>query len=92
MTVSTDIQSQTTETLQGRKAWLITDGKKGMDVQCAGIADALGLDHEFKHVAPTGLRAGLAPWGGVQRRRTRSGRHAAPAASAHARVRSCAWS
>ncbi len=48
--------------LTGRKAWLITDGKIGMDVQVRGVADALGLDAEMKHIAPTGLHRFLSPW------------------------------
>ena len=48
--------------LAGRRAWLITDGKIGMDVQVRGVADALGLDAEMKHVAPTGVHRFLSPW------------------------------
>ena len=51
--------------LVGRKAWLITDGKAGMDVQVRGVADALGLDYEMKRVAPAGFWSLLAPWGPV---------------------------
>jgi mitochondrial fission protein ELM1 len=51
--------------LAGRKAWLITDGKAGMDVQVRGVADALGLDYEMKRVAPAGFWSLLAPWGPV---------------------------
>ena len=48
--------------MAGRKAWLITDGKIGMDVQVRGVADALGLAAEMKHVSPTGLHRVLSPW------------------------------
>jgi uncharacterized protein len=48
--------------LAGRRAWLITDGKIGMDVQVRGVADALGLDAEMKHVAPIGVHRFLSPW------------------------------
>jgi hypothetical protein len=51
--------------LAGLKAWLITDGKAGMDVQVRGVADALGLDAEMKHVAPTGAFRLLAPYAPV---------------------------
>jgi len=44
------------------RGWIITDGKIGMDVQCRGVADALGLDYEVKHVTPSGMRGLLAPW------------------------------
>lgn len=49
----------------GRTAWLITDGKAGMDVQARGVADALGVNAVFKYVAPQGLQKLLAPWGAV---------------------------
>ena len=53
------------ERLAGRRAWLITDGKIGMDVQVRGVADALGLAYEMKHVAPRGVWKVAAPWGPV---------------------------
>ena len=49
--------------LKGRKAWLITDDKIGMQVQVKGVADALGLDWEAKQVDPGGLWKLLAPYG-----------------------------
>jgi uncharacterized protein len=49
----------------GRRAWLITDGKIGMDVQVKGVADALGLVSEWKHVSPTGIFRLLAPYGPI---------------------------
>jgi uncharacterized protein len=51
-----------THPLAGRRAWLITDGKIGMDVQVRGVADALGLTAEVKHVTPTGVHRFLSPW------------------------------
>ncbi len=48
--------------LANRRGWLITDGKAGMDVQARGVADALGIDAEMKHVAPTGVHRLLSPW------------------------------
>ena len=47
------------------RAWVITDGKTGMDVQARGVADALGLSYEMKHVTPRGIWAIAAPWGPV---------------------------
>lgn len=41
--------------LAGATAWLITDGKTGLDVQVRGVADALGLAYELKHVQPKGF-------------------------------------
>ena len=51
--------------LAGARGWIITDGKAGMDVQARGVADALGLAYEMKHVAPSGLWRIAAPWGPV---------------------------
>ena len=51
--------------LRHAACWVITDGKMGMDVQVRGVADALGLAYEVKHVAPRGLYAIAAPWGPV---------------------------
>jgi len=51
--------------LAGVRAWTITDGKTGMDVQAKGVADALGLDYVMKHVAPSGIWKAAAPWGPV---------------------------
>ena len=47
----------------GRSAWLITDGKMGMDVQVLGVAEALGVGIALKHVAPRRPWSLLAPWG-----------------------------
>lgn len=51
-------------TLAGRTAWLISDGKIGIDVQCKGVADALGLNYEMKHISPRGIWRVIAPWFG----------------------------
>ncbi|MEQ1646984.1 MAG: mitochondrial fission ELM1 family protein [Hyphomicrobiaceae bacterium] len=56
--------------LAGRSAWLITDGKMGMDVQVRGVADALGVIAQAKRVAPSGAYRLLAPWGPAPRRET----------------------
>jgi uncharacterized protein len=44
------------------RAWLITDDKAGMIVQCRGVADALNLDYVHKQINPKGLRRLLSPW------------------------------
>ena len=54
-----------TKPLAGKTAWLITDGKAGMDVQVRGVADALGLAAVTKHVAPAGAFKFLAPYAPV---------------------------
>ena len=51
--------------LAGRSCWIITDGKTGMDVQCIGIAEAMRVRYEMKHVTPKGLYGTLAPYGPV---------------------------
>src|SRR5690606_35635480 len=61
----TDADSHPEGVLAGARAWIITDGKAGMDVQARGVADALGLDYEMKRVAPRGIWRVLAPWGPV---------------------------
>ncbi len=40
----------------GLRCWVVTDGKVGMEVQCRGLAEALGLTPEIKRASPT------APW------------------------------
>jgi mitochondrial fission protein ELM1 len=54
--------------LEGARAWIITDGKAGMDVQALGLAAALGLKTEMKRVEPKGLFRLTAPWGPVDPR------------------------
>jgi len=51
----------------GKRGWVITDGKIGMDVQAIGLAEALGLDFEVKRVAPSGLNRLLSPYWPVAR-------------------------
>jgi mitochondrial fission protein ELM1 len=60
--------TQQVRPLAGRSAWLITDGKMGMDVQVNGVAAALGLRAIMKRVTPTGAQKFLAPFGPVAKR------------------------
>lgn len=60
MTTVSDVDQRP---LAGAKAWLITAGMAGMDVQVKGVAEALGLDYEIKHVSPRGIWRLMAPWG-----------------------------
>ncbi len=55
----------TTSRSSPSRAWVVTDGKVGMDVQVRGVADALGLLYDMKHVSPRGLWKIAAPWGPV---------------------------
>ena len=52
--------------LAGARAWIITDGKAGMVVQCKGVADALGLDYEMRRVKTRGIWRAIPPWGPVR--------------------------
>ncbi len=54
--------------LEGQRAWIISDGKAGHEVQCLGVADALGVKVDIKRVAPRGFARALAPWGPVSAR------------------------
>ena len=49
-------------------AWLITDGKIGDEVPMRGLAVAMGLFAEPKHIHPRTFFAALAPWGPPDRR------------------------
>lgn len=53
--------------LAGRRAWLVTDGKAGHEAQAEGVAVALGVDYEWRRVAPRGIAKVLAPWGPAPR-------------------------
>ncbi|WP_291004158.1 mitochondrial fission ELM1 family protein [Hyphomicrobium sp.] len=54
--------------LDGRKCWIISDGKAGNDAQTVGVASALGVDITVKRVAPSGIHKLLSPWIGVASR------------------------
>lgn len=38
------------------QCWILSDGRKGMENQCVGLAQAVGLPYEIKHLHPN------APW------------------------------
>ncbi|MHB2167719.1 mitochondrial fission ELM1 family protein [Alsobacter sp. R-9] len=48
--------------------WVLTDGKAGDEVQCIGVAEALGLTPEVRRVAPRPPWSWLMPWGPVDPR------------------------
>ncbi len=64
---SDDLEIRNRCALSGKRAWTITDGKTGMDVQVRGVADALGVAYDMKRVEPGGIASVLAPWGSVGR-------------------------
>jgi mitochondrial fission protein ELM1 len=53
--------------IAGQTVWIISDGKAGHEVQCLGVAQALGLNAEVKRIAPGPLSKLTAPWGPVGR-------------------------
>jgi mitochondrial fission protein ELM1 len=57
--------TKTQSTLKGCRAWVITDGKAGMEMQVTGVARALEINFEIKQVHPRSLWRFLAPWIGV---------------------------
>lgn len=61
----TDLTKQ--PALVGETAWIISDGKTGHEVQCLGVAHALGLKAEVKRVTPGRFAKLTAPWGRVGR-------------------------
>ena len=56
------MSSSSSRPLAGKHAWIITDGKAGMEVQVAGVAQALGTKTDVKRVSPAGIWRLLAPW------------------------------
>lgn len=56
------------EAVKGRRAWIISDGKIGNDVQSHGVAGAMGLVIEVKPVAPRGVYKATSPFGPVDPR------------------------
>ena len=53
--------------IAGQSAWIISDGKAGHEVQCLGVANALGLNATVKRVSPGPFAKLAAPWGRVGR-------------------------
>lgn len=52
----------------GTACWVLSDGKIGDEIQCLGIAEALGLDPALHHVAPRPIFALAAPYGPIDPR------------------------
>ncbi|MGP0057989.1 MAG: mitochondrial fission ELM1 family protein [Beijerinckiaceae bacterium] len=55
----------------GTRAWVVSDGKIGDEVQCFGLLEALGLEPERRVVAPRKLFAWAMPWGPIDPREAR---------------------
>ncbi len=57
--------------LLGSRCWIFSDGKIGDEVQCLGIAEALGLVAELRHIQPRRRYAWAMPYGPIDRRESR---------------------
>ncbi len=53
---------------QQTRCWILTDGKIGDEVQCRGLAEALGVIPVIRYVAPRGLYAWAMPFGPIDPR------------------------
>lgn len=53
---------------QPTRCWILTDGKIGDEVQCRGLAEALGVIPVIRRVAPRGLFAWAMPFGPIDPR------------------------
>lgn len=49
----------------GVSSWILTDGKAGDEQPCLGVAEALGLNPELRHVKPRAPFSWLTPWGPI---------------------------
>ncbi len=55
---------EATGVVRGRRAWIISDGKAGHEIQMLGVAEALGVACEVKRIAEPGTMSKLtAPYG-----------------------------
>lgn len=52
----------------GASCWIFSDGKIGDEVQCLGIAEALGLAPELRRIAPRPAYAWVMPYGPIDPR------------------------
>src|ERR1700689_193751 len=50
------------------RCWILTDGKIGDEVQCRGLAEALHVEADLRHVAPRGRVAWAMPFGPIDPR------------------------
>jgi len=48
-----------------RRCWILTDGKAGDELKCLGVANALGLEPEIRHVSPRAPWVWFMPWGPI---------------------------
>jgi uncharacterized protein len=50
------------------RCWILTDGKIGDEVQCRGLAEALGIEADLRRVAPRAPFAWAMPFAGIDPR------------------------
>jgi mitochondrial fission protein ELM1 len=60
-----EVEAARKRPLAGAKAWIVSDGKAGHEALCRGVAEALGVEVEWKRIAPAGLWKTLSPWAPV---------------------------
>jgi mitochondrial fission protein ELM1 len=63
-----DTMEEARTLVAGATCWILSDGKAGDEVQCLGVAEALGLAPEIRRVAPRAPFAWAMPWGGIDPR------------------------
>jgi mitochondrial fission protein ELM1 len=51
--------------LRGSTTWILTDGKAGDELQCLGLAEALGFRPEIRRIRPRAPFTWLMPWGPI---------------------------
>ena len=47
------ITMKTQSAVQNPSCWVVTDGSAGMEIQCIGLAEAMGLEFEVKRIVTT---------------------------------------
>ncbi len=71
---------ETAKAEDDRSIWILSDGKAGDEIQCMGVAEALGLPYQIRRVAPRKPFVWAMPWGPIDPREaeTRPGSPLAP--------------
>ena len=71
---------ETAKAEDDRSIWILSDGKAGDEIQCMGVAEALGRPYQIRRVAPRRPFVWAMPWGPIDPREaeTRPGSPLAP--------------
>ncbi|MEH0069777.1 ELM1/GtrOC1 family putative glycosyltransferase [Pannonibacter sp. Pt2-lr] len=64
---------ETAKAEDDRSIWILSDGKAGDEIQCMGVAEALGLPYQIRRVAPRKPFVWAMPWGRLTRVRRKRG-------------------